>query len=80
MNGISQTGLDPTRMSFSKKSFSPITVCISASAGPGGGGGGWGHVPPPPRVLKKFAHYMYGNGLVDLRCLGVFQWTARRLC
>ena len=37
---------------------------------PGVGGGGWGHVPPPPQeavsVLKIFAHYMYGNGLVEV--------------
>ena len=44
----------------------------------GEGGGAGGHVPPPPSeetvsILKKIAHYMYGNGLVEVRgVLGVF--------
>ena len=53
--------------------------------------GAWGHVPPPPPPppeeavsVLKIAHYMYGNGLVEvwggLGCFGVFQWSSRRLC
>ena len=44
----------------------------------GEGGGGWGARAPPPlrrdcEYPKKIAHYMYGNGLVEVRgVLGVF--------
>ena len=46
--------------------------CTKPVPDPGGNtGGGWKYVPPPPEeavsvIKKKFAHYMYGNGLVEV--------------
>ena len=44
--------------------------------GGGGGGGGAGGTCPQPHeedvsALKKIAHYMYGNGLVEFGVFGV---------
>ena len=42
--------------------------CTMPVPAPGGGGAG-AMCPPPPQedvsALQKFAHYMYGNGLVE---------------
>ena len=62
--------------------------CTMPVPAPGGGGGGLEPGAPQPHeedvsALKKCAHYMCGNGLVEFGVfgwLGVFRWTARRLC
>ena len=52
--------------------------CTMPVPAPGGGGGGGGLEPGAPQpheedvsALKKCAHYMYGNGLVEFWVFGV---------